>query len=172
MDPGSACYTQPKVYEWRIVENKQNASFPVLLLSLMLGTKGLSLDCFGTNMCKDIGRAGTAVTSGKENISFEAALNEFKSAWPSDAKRMVHEVNKQLPHMNYHSVQFYYAPLRGRRCVNFWEYNDEWVRNPSFTVWVHTLRRKPKMLTDNVKRPIIEYQRGTRGGREDAVCAG
>lgn len=54
-----------------------------------------------------------------KSVSCEAALNEFKSAWPGDTKRMAHEINEQQSNMNYCSVNIYYAPPRVRHCANF-----------------------------------------------------
>lgn len=54
-----------------------------------------------------------------KSVSFETALNEFKSAWPGDTKRMALEINEQLSNMNYCSIIIYYAPPRGRHCANF-----------------------------------------------------
>lgn len=54
-----------------------------------------------------------------KSVSFEAALNEFKSAWPGDTKRMALEINEQLSNMNYCSIIIYYAPPRVRHCANF-----------------------------------------------------
>lgn len=162
-DSRVACCEQLMVSSWRRAENQPDASIPVPLLSPLMRPKGLFLDCCGTNICKGRHRAGVW---GQRECKFGSCPDGVQVSLTrrhgENGPRGQWAIVKRQLLLSKHSLG---ASKRQGLCPYL--RTQRWMsEDPAFTVWVHTLGRKPETLNsnDSVRRAVPEDHRGPSGG--------